>query len=132
MARIHHILLMAWLAFPLAVSAQGDDMAYVPHDMPERTADDTAIDLLRTHEPGIVDLVLPIGTHRVDLLSASGNVVRTMDMSVPPQLDLRSLRPGTWTLRAHTNSGARVRRFLVLGNSGTMWTDQGRARTRRH
>jgi hypothetical protein len=110
--------------------AQTDDLAYVPREVPERTADDVAIDLVRTTEPGIVDINLPVGTQRVDLLNATGKVMLALDLSVPPQLDLTSLRPGTWTIRAHSTHGVRVRRFVVLGNNSTMWAEQKNPRRR--
>ncbi|MBK7383204.1 MAG: T9SS type A sorting domain-containing protein [Flavobacteriales bacterium] len=113
------------------VRAQSEDIAYVPREAPERTADDAGIDLRKTDEAGVMDLVIPAGTRQVDLINASGNVVWSMPATTTPQLDLRELRTGTWTIRAHTDQGARVRRFLVLGNSGTMWTDQVRRPARK-
>lgn len=128
--KLKPVLLNLMLCSCLPAWAQTDDLAYVPREVPERTADDGTIDLIRTPEPGIVDLQLPVGTNSADLLNAAGNVVLTLDLSIPPRLDLKTLRQGTWTIRAHTSDGARVRRFLVLGNNSTMWTGQKKTRTR--
>lgn len=125
------IALVSWGFTLPGAYAQDGDIAYVPREAPARTADDVSIDLHHGDEPGIVDLILPVGTFHVDLLNAAGNVARDFDTTTPPQLDLRELRPGTWTIRAHTRAGARVRRFLVLGSSGTMWVDGQRPSSRK-
>lgn len=106
------------------VQAQYDDVAYVPREAPARTADDAGIDFVDTTVPGVVELALPPATSSVDLLNAQGNVVRELKGADCSSLDLRELRPGTWTLRAHTRSGMHVRRFMVLSRGGMRWVRQ--------
>ena len=120
------ILVLCLAAYVRPAHAQLDDIAYVPRQVPERTADDVRISFRDLAEPGLVELLLPAGTFQVDLLNAQGNVVSEVEQM--PTLDLRSLRPGTWTVRAHCTNGIRVRRFVVLGRGGTMWVDQRRVR----
>ncbi len=103
--------------------AQSEDFAYVPKEAPERTADDVAIGFKDTEEPGVVAIALPAGTYGVDLLNASGNVERELTSDEFSRLDLRALRAGTWTLRAHSPNGLHVRRFVVLGRGGTVWVN---------
>lgn len=124
--RTSHLVLVLLFAPCIPLHAQVDDIAYVPKAALERTADDIRISFRDLAELGMVELVLPPGTFQVDLLNAQGNVVR--EMAQEPTFDLRNLRPGTWTVRAHCPSGIRVRRFVVLGRGGTMWVDQRRMR----
>lgn len=112
------------LLVPIAAIGQSDDLAYVPAEAPARTADDATIGFKDTSEPGLVTLELPAATYRVDLLNASGNVVSELHPEAGFQLDLRSLRAGTWTVRAHAPGGMHVRRFVVLGKSGALWVNQ--------
>lgn len=106
------------------VYGQSEDIAYVPREAPARTADDVSIGFRDTAEPGIVDLALPAGTYQVDLLNASGSVVQELDPEAASRLDLRALKVGTWTVRAHSHNGLHVRRFVVLGRGGTLWVNQ--------
>lgn len=115
-------------ALGTTVRAQMEDLAYVPAMAPARTADDATIGFRDRTEPGMVDLVLPTGTYHVDLLNAQGNVAGEVALINSAELDLRALKPGTWTVRAHCPGGLRVRRFVVLGRGGTMWVDQRRSR----
>lgn len=115
--------LLLWLV-SFAAMGQSDDLAYVPAEAPAHTADDVSIGFKDTQEPGLVTLDLPIATYRVDLLNASGNVVSELHPEAGFQLDLRNLRSGTWTVRAHAPSGMHVRRFVVLGKSGALWVKQ--------
>ncbi len=117
------ILLLAAITATSTV-AQNEDLAYVPTEAPARTADDATIVFRDTPEPGIVDVVLPRGTYQVDLLNAGGTVVHQLEPEAAEHLDLRTLRPGTWTVRAHVVAGIRVRRFVVLGQGGTLWVNQ--------
>ncbi|MBP6574921.1 MAG: hypothetical protein KA230_10755 [Flavobacteriales bacterium] len=105
-------------------NAQSEDIAYVPREAPARTADDVSIGFRDTAEPGIVDLALPAGTYQVDLLNAGGAVVQELDPEEATHLDLRALKAGTWTVRAHSHNGMHVRRFVVLGRGGTLWVNQ--------
>jgi hypothetical protein len=112
------------LLLPVAAIGQSDDLAYVPSEAPARTADDVTIGFKDSPEPGSVTLELPAATYRVDLLNASGNVVSELHPENGFQLDLRTLRSGTWTVRAHAPTGLHVRRFVVLGKSGALWVNQ--------
>ena len=103
--------------------AQGDQLAYMPKEPIERTADDTRLRFDVLSGSSTVDLVLPNGTFAVDLLNARGNLVHQVTLPDTRKLDLERLTPGTWTLRAHTPAGFVVRRFVVLGNAGILWTD---------
>lgn len=121
------LLLLGQLAL-----AQYDDVAYVPRDAPARTADDASIGFVDTMVHGVVELSLPVATSTVDLLNAQGNVVRELNEAGRNTLDLRTLRPGTWTLRAHTSEGIHVRRFMVLSRGGMRWVGKAATPVRRH
>ena len=121
-------LMVAVLLAPALAAAQAEDLAYVPSAAPARTADEASIGFRDRSEPGLVDLVLPPGTYQVDLLNAQGNIVGHIDLRNSAELDLRALKPGTWTVRAHCPDGLRVRRFVVLGRGGTMWVQQRQPR----
>ncbi len=114
------------LLLPFVAIGQSDDLAYVPNEAPARTADDVTIGFKDTSEPGVVTLDLPAATYRVDLLNASGNVVNELHPEAGFQLDLRTMRSGTWTVRAHAPTGLHVRRFVVLGKSSALWVNQPR------
>ena len=118
------ILSLCLLLLGQLAVAQYDDVAYVPREAPARTADDASIGFVDTMVPGVVELSLPAATRAVDLLNAQGNVVRELNEAGLKTLDLRSLRPGTWTLRAHTTEGIHVRRFMVLSRGGMRWVRQ--------
>lgn len=113
-------------------NGQYDDIAYMPREASSGTADDTSIGFADTTVPGVVELELPPATTGIDLLNAQGTVVRELADSPRRTLDLRELRPGTWTLRAHTPTGIRVRRFLVLSRGGMRWVRQAAMPVRRH
>ncbi|MBK9175974.1 MAG: T9SS type A sorting domain-containing protein [Flavobacteriales bacterium] len=101
-----------------------DDIAYMPREAPARTADDTGIGFQETSVPGVADLALPLGTYLVDILNAQGNVIEQFAPAAQSSIDLRGMKPGTWTLRAHTEHGIRVRRFVIVGRGGTLWVRQ--------
>lgn len=124
------ILLAATLFSFSAVLAQ-EDLAYMPTSAPARTADDETIQLWETEEPGIVRFSLPLGTHRVDLINAQGKVVEQLSSSDVEAFDLARLRPATWTLRAHTAQGFRVRRFVVHHGERANWVVEAAPRSRR-
>ncbi len=116
------LLIMMVCSFHMVLHGQVDEMyAYVPSKAPERTADDVRIGILDPVVPGMLDLSLPATTHRVDLLNARGRVKHSLDISQMDRLDLRKLRRGTWTLRAHTTEGMLVRRFFVMGHGSILW-----------
>lgn len=108
--------------------AQADDMAYMPRVAPARTADDAVITMHETDTPGVVAFRLPAETYRVDLLNGQGRVVESMLPDAVGAFDLERLRPGTWTLRAHTPAGMRVRRFVVSSRNGLNWAVEASAR----
>lgn len=113
-------------------NGQYDDIAYMPREASSGSADDTSIGFTDTAVPGVVELELPPATAGIDLLNAQGTVVRKLADSPRRTLDLRELRPGTWTLRAHTSTGIRVRRFMVLSRGGMRWVRQATMPVRRH
>lgn len=117
------ILLLSSLITTLGLMAQDDGyVAYVPSRPPERTADDMRVGFVEGTIPGSVELRLPPGTSQVDLLNSRGNVKRSFPAGSIDQIDLNSLKPGTWTLRARTTQGILIRRFAVLAKGGVLWT----------
>ncbi len=106
-----------------AVRAQSDDkIAYVPSRPIARTADYQGLGLKDGTAPGIVEFQLPQGTYQVDLINSRGKVKHSRSGSTLEQLDLGSLKPGTWTLRAHTGEGMRVKRFVVMQRGRIAWS----------
>lgn len=124
------LFLLPLFAACLMAHAQGD-LAYMPKAAPSATADDARITMIETEEEGIVELVLPSGTFRIDLLNAFGNVVDRLDPTEAARFDLRQLKPGTWTLRACTPQGFRVRRFVVHQREGSNWVVEATAPPKR-
>lgn len=126
------VLLTVVPLFTLSLMALAQaDLAYMPKAAPPATADDARITMLETEEEGIVELVLPSGTFRIDLLNAFGNVVDRFDPAEAARFDLRQLKPGTWTLRACTPQGFRVRRFVVHQREGSNWVVEATAPPKR-
>lgn len=113
-------LFCALLGLAGGARAQGD-LAYMPATAPARTADDEAIRLFETDAPSVVRFSLPPRTYQVDLLNAQGNVAGQLSQAELEAFDLAQLKPGTWTLRAHTPQGFRVRRFVVHQREGRNW-----------
>lgn len=112
-------------------SSQIDDrVAYVPSKAPARTADDLRIVFLDPVVPGELELGLPEGTYRLDLLNAHGKVKHTRNAGPLEQIDVRKLSRGTWTVRAHTPQGLVVRRFFVMGR-GTVLMELPQSRKKR-
>ncbi|MDQ3102079.1 MAG: hypothetical protein M3R08_11875 [Bacteroidota bacterium] len=125
------LLLAILLIGNAQLQAQADDrVAYVPSKAPSRTVDDLSITFLEPVVPGELEVALPAGTFRVDLLNAHGNIKQVRSIEQADKINIRKLRRGTWTLRAHTPSGMVVRRFFVMGR-GTVLTELPRSR-RRH
>ncbi len=122
MEKLLTLLCIALLQPFTGLKAQSDELiAYVPSTAPTRTADDLRITFLEPVLPGVMEVSLPEGTHRIDLLNARGKVKHTREAAHVEQLDLRKLRRGTWTLRAHTRTGMVVRRFFVMGHGSVLW-----------
>lgn len=113
------------------VSAQADErVAYVPKKTPARTADDLQINFLEPVVPGEIELGLPEGTYRLDLLNARGKVKQSRTLGEMEQINVRKLSRGTWTVRAHTPAGMVVRRFFVMGR-GTVLMELQQSRKKR-
>jgi hypothetical protein len=117
-------------AFALAVSvfatgmayAQADErVAYLPTNTISRTADDVRIGFRDSAIPGMVELELPPGTWRVDIIDARGDLDHTLEGRDLNTLDLGGLAKGTWTMRAHTPEGYSIRRFIVLQRGTVAW-----------
>lgn len=117
------VLVIAALLHALgAVQAQSDEhYAYLPVRPVERTADDASMGFRTGSVPGVLEMAVPAGTKRVDILNARGNVVHSYTDLEMESLDLGSLDRGTWTLRAHTSRGFSVRRFVVMQPGRVAW-----------
>ncbi len=103
------------------IHAQADDMAAMMPPRPmARTADDQRIGLASERAHGGVVFTVPDDAYRFDLLNARGRVKRTVIGDVS-ELDIRGLKRGVWTLRAHTKEGILVRRFVVVKRSVALW-----------
>ncbi len=118
------------LLVPAVTWAQYDDLAMAGPAPGHRALNEASIAFMETDAPGVVRLELPVGTDRVDLLNARGNVVRQLHASDLPFLDLGTLKPGPWTIRVRTSSGYQVRRFLVLADGHMFWSPP-QSRTKR-
>jgi hypothetical protein len=128
--RIVAALLLLMVAGPGRARAQGE-LAYVPRSAPAYTADDARIAVSEADEAGHLRVSLPTGTWQLDLLNARGNVVERLAPDEALNLHAARLKPGTWTLRAHTPSGLLVRRMVVLGSSSVFLLDERPIRGRR-
>jgi hypothetical protein len=119
----------------LGISQYDVDLAYLPSHAPSHTADDVRVGFTESAVSGHVELVLPLGTDRVDLLNARGEVVDRLNSVQLERLVLDELKPGTWTLRAMVDGQFLVRRFVVLGKGHMAWipeqTHSRKARPRR-
>lgn len=124
------LTVMVLCAGGAGASAQGD-LAYMPKTAPAMTADDERIVMTETEDPERVELQLPPGTFQLDLINSAGNVVEQYDAADRMGFDLAGLRPGTWTLRARTPHGFRVRRFVVHNREGQNWVVEARPVPRR-
>ncbi|HRD51302.1 MAG TPA: hypothetical protein PKY96_01510 [Flavobacteriales bacterium] len=116
-----HLILLIALSFGWAYASAQGDLAYMPKAAPVLTADDERISMSDTDDPNIVHLHFPAATYRVDLLNSTGSVVDQFDAAEHMEFNVSELRPGTWTLRACTPQGFRVRRFVVHNRNGQNW-----------
>ena len=91
-----------------------DDLAYMGGAARTERSGTPRLTMAAGALPGSMELVLPEGTMHVDLLNAHGRVKRRYRNNDMTSLDPGRLRPGTWTLRAHTVHGSVVRRIQVL------------------
>ncbi len=103
--------------------AQDGDIAYAGGT--KRTVEHTTrvekLSMVEGAVPGSMELVLPTGTTQVDVLNGNGRVKHRFNGSEIESFNVSDLRPGTWTLRAHTGQGMVVRRFMVM-YGGHIWT----------
>lgn len=104
-----------------AIAQSEERIAYVPLRAVEHTADNEAMGFRTGAVGGLLEMSVPSGTRRVDILNAKGNVVRSFEQDEVSDLDLGSLARGTWTLRAHTPNGFSVRRFVVMQPGSVAW-----------
>lgn len=109
-----------WLAC-LGMIAQDDMIAYVPRKHLARVADSGSIVLTGTNESGIYLLDVPAGTWYVDLLGAGGDKLEPQPVVANGKIDIRQLKPSTYTIRAHRASGITIRRFALLGRGANLW-----------
>lgn len=115
-------LMVLMLSFSNALCAQTDDrVAYLAPRPIARTADNHELGFRNGAVPGMVEFSMPIGTHRVDILNAKGNVIRSLALDEIASLHLGELAKGTWTLRAHTPEGLSIRRFVVMAPGKVAW-----------
>jgi hypothetical protein len=96
-------------------------IAYVPRKHVERTADNERITLTSTSDQGIYLVELPEGTLELDVLDPRGDRMEPQPQFANGRLDIRSLRAGTYTIRAHTADGITIRRFALLGTGASLW-----------
>ena len=108
-------------AIAFQVNGQDELIAYVPKKNIERTADSEAIILTSTDQPGIYGLTLPEGTISIDVLDNRGDLLTEVPLISDGRLDVRGLRASTYTIRAHTAHGIRIRRFALLGAGASLW-----------
>ena len=101
--------------------AQEELVAYVPKGHIDRAADTEDITLTSTDRHGLYAISLPAGTLHVDMLDSRGQRLTTQPLLVDGILDVRSLRASTYTLRAHTRNGIRIRRFALMGRGASLW-----------
>ena len=114
------------------VVAQDDAMAYASRSPRDRMADSGSVGFIEGPMAGTVDLMVPDGTQRIDLLDGNGNVRFTFDPLTQTTLDLDRLRTGVWSIRAHGPDGILVRRFVLEGNGSVKWLSYPRlAKVRR-
>jgi hypothetical protein len=114
-------LLVGTFLLVLSAYPQAGDLAAMTAPRPfARTADDARIELTEGTAQGMAGVRSPEGTYQLDILNARGKVVRSSTSDLD-RLDVRRLRPGTWTLRAHTPQGILVRRFMVFERGSIAW-----------
>lgn len=107
--------------FSIHAKAQDGLIAYVPKGHVDRAADSEEIVLTSTTEQGVYTVRVPAGTYRVDVLDDRGDPLTKQPLIVGERFDVRGLRASTYTLRAHTPNGIRIRRFALLGKGASLW-----------
>jgi hypothetical protein len=118
----HILSAVVFTASAYSAIGQADErVAYLPANAIARTADDISIGFRESAVPGVVELELPRGTWRVDILDTRGELDHTLEGRDLNILDLSTLAKGTWTMRAHTPEGYSVRRFIVLQRGTVAW-----------
>lgn len=87
----------------------------------DRTADAAEIVLTSTDRSGFYRVSVPAGTIAVDVLNARGQRVEPQPHIENGLIDIRGLRASTYTIRAHTDRGIRIRRFALMGEGASLW-----------
>ncbi|MFZ1686400.1 MAG: hypothetical protein WAU70_03195 [Flavobacteriales bacterium] len=118
---MHRTILVATFFAGSLAHAQDELIAYVPRHAPVRTADSEKIAIIGSDSAGMYRFTLPEGTYAVDLLTAQGKRLDPQPPIVNGTVDVREMKPGTYTVRAHTFEGISIRRFALLRRAGTAW-----------
>lgn len=116
----HAIIFVLTLVGPIA-QAQEELVAYVPRRAPVHTADTENIAIIGSDSAGVYRFAIPEGTYAIDLLTAHGKRLEPQPPISNGTVDVRGLKPGTYTVRAHTFEGIRIRRFALLRRANTTW-----------
>lgn len=122
MKHMRHPYLLATLFVGTFAQAQDELVAYVPRRAPVHTADSEEIAIIGSDSAGIYRFKVPEGTYAVDLLTAHGKRLDHQPAIANGTVDVREMKPGTYTLRAHTYEGIRIRRFALLRRGSATWT----------
>ena len=118
---MRHSTLIGTLLISSFVQAQDELVAYVPRRAPVHTADSQDIAIIGSDSAGIYRFAVPEGTYAVDLLTAQGKRLEPQPPIANGAVDVRAMKPGTYTVRAHTFEGIRIRRFALLRRASTAW-----------
>jgi hypothetical protein len=118
---MRHSLLVAILLTVAGVQAQDELVAYEPRRAPVRTADSEDIAIIGSDSAGRYHFAVPEGTYAVDLLNAQGKRLVPQPPISNGTVDVRNMKPGTYTVRAHTFEGISIRRFSLLRRGATSW-----------
>lgn len=102
-------------------AAQEGLVAYVPKQRIAHSADSQEIGLTSTSEQGVYAVQLPNDTYKVDMLDERGDLLMQQPSFIEGRLDIRGMKAATYTLRAHTHKGIRIRRFALLGKGSSLW-----------
>jgi len=116
----HPIIIILLLSCAYA-QAQDEAVAYVPRRGPVHTADSEDIAIIGSGAAGIYRFTVPEGTYEVDLLTAQGKRLDPQPPVANGTVDIRGMKPGTYTVRAHTFDGIRIRRFALLRRASSAW-----------
>ncbi|MBK6775697.1 MAG: T9SS type A sorting domain-containing protein [Flavobacteriales bacterium] len=118
---MRHSILLAMLLALSSARAQDELVAYEPRRAPVRTADSEEIAIIGSDSAGLYRFAVPEGTYAVDLLNAQGKRLEPQPPISNGTVDVRNMKPGTYTVRAHTFEGISIRRFSLLRRGATSW-----------